>query len=537
MNDPEQTMTWSAAGSEDDLAERAWVYGDLPPEQAGGNPVDAMARFVSLAFIRDALKRKAWVWCATALVGFIIGSGLFVKFPPAYQASTTVLVNDGPNIDTSVAIQTDAALAQSRPVAADVVQKLGLTQSVSSFLAAYSVTTLTPQMLQITVNAPTSDEAVARAAAVAAAYLQLRNNYAQAQQQQLATQLNQQVKQAQAKVSAINTQISQTPAGGGALNNLQTQKTNAEDNLATVEQFATTTLATGKTTTDAIVQGSEVVNAAAPLKHSRTKGVLLYVVGGLVVGLALGLGVVIVMAVTSDRLRRRDDVADTLGAPVRLSVGPLGKRRGSDLETTRIVAYLRSAVPSGSKRPAGLAVAAVDNAPVVARAVVMLGTALAGQGKQVIVADLSDGAYAARLLGVKQPGVHPARKGGAQLTVAIPDRGEVAPVGPLDPGSSGTSHGPAPQALLAASASADVVLTLATLDPAFGADSLPTWATDVVAVVTAGLSSGAKIHAVGEMVRLSGARLSSAILVGADKRDQSLGLTVSAEEPARVRSL
>jgi capsular polysaccharide biosynthesis protein len=548
VNDPDQTMTWSVIGAEDDVAERPWPYGDVPPAEDRGNTVDTMGRFVSLAFIRDALKRGAWLWCATALVGLIVGSALFVKFPPAYQASTAVIVNDGPNVDTSVAIQTDAALAQSRPVAAQVVQKLGLTQSVSSFLAAYSVTPLTPQMLQITVNAPTSDEAVARASAVAAAYLQFRADYAQTQQQELVTELNQQVKQAQQKLDAVNSQISQASAGDvSGLSNLETQKANAENNLATVEQFATTTLASQKTTTNAVIDGSEVINPAAAVKHSRLKGAVLYVAGGLVGGLAVGLGLVIVLALTTDRLRRRDDVADALGAPVRLSVGTVRKHRwlpqstrragGSDLETSRIVAYLRASLPPGSKRPAGLAVAAVDNAQVVARAVVALGISLASQDKQVIVADLSDGARAARLLGARHPGVHPVSRGGVHLTVAIPDRGEVAPIGPLEPGKPGTENTRAPKALLAASASADVVLTLATLDPAFGADSLPTWATDVVAVVTAGRSSAAKIHAVGEMVRLSGTRLTSAILVGADKNDESLGLGVTPEEPARVRSL
>ena len=328
MNDPDQTMTWSVIGAEDDVAERPWPYGDLPPAEDRGNTVDTMGRFVSLAFIRDALKRGAWLWCATALVGLIVGSALFVKFPPAYQASTAVIVNDGPNVDTSVAIQTDAALAQSRPVAARVVQKLGLTQSVSSFLAAYSVTPLTPQMLQITVNAPTSDEAVARASAVAAAYLQFRADYAQTQQQEMVTELNQQVKQAQQKINAVNSQISQTPADDvSGLSNLETQKTNAENNLATVEEFATTTLASQKTTTNAVIDGSEVINPAAAVKHSRLKGAVLYVAGGLVGGLAVGLGLVIVLALTTDRLRRRDDVADALGAPVRLSVGAVRKHR------------------------------------------------------------------------------------------------------------------------------------------------------------------------------------------------------------------
>jgi len=548
VNDPDQTMTWSVIGAEEDVPQHSWPYGDVPAAEDSSDAVDMMARFVSLAFIRDALKRRAWLWCATALVGLVIGTGLFVMFPPAYQATTSVLVNDGPNVDTSVAIQTDAALAQSRIVAARAVGQLGLTQSVSSFLAAYSVAPLTPQMLQITVNAPTSSEAVTRASAVATAFLQFRAYYARTQQQEMVTELNQQVQQAQQKLNSINSQINQATADGGAtLGSLEIQKANAENDLASVQQYATTSLASQKSTTNAIIDGSQVIDAAAPAKHSRLKGAALYIAGGLVGGLVLGMGLVIVLALTTDRLRRRDDVADALGAPVRLSVGAVGKRRwlprptrrtgGSDLETSRVVAYLRASLPLGSERPAGLAIAAVDNAQVVARAVVALGTSLAGQGMQVIVADLSDGACAARLLGAKQPGVHPVSRRGVHLTVAVPDYGEVAPIGPLESGRPASEHAQAPKALLAASASADVLLTLATLDPAFGADSLATWATDVVAVITAGRSSGAKIHAVGEMVRLSGSRLTSAILVGVDKSDESLGLPLTPEESARVRSL
>jgi hypothetical protein len=40
-----------------------------------------------------------------------------------------------------------------------------------------------------------------------------------------------------------------------------------------------------------------------------------------------------------------------------------------------------------------------------------------------------------------------------------------------------------------------------------------------------GRSSWAKIHGVSEMVRLAGVSLVSAVLVGVDKNDESLGVT------------
>jgi len=71
----------------------------------------------------------------------------------------------------------------------------------------------------------------------------------------------------------------------------------------------------------------------------------------------------------------------------------------------------------------------------------------------------------------------------------------------------------------------DVLLTLATLDPAFGGEHLVTWADSAVAVVTAGQSTWTRVQSAADMVRSGGTSLVSAVLVGADKSDWSLGLT------------
>ena len=105
----------------------------------------------------------------------------------------------------------------------------------------------------------------------------------------------------------------------------------------------------------------------------------------------MGLAIVIIRALVSDRLRRRDDIAYALDAPVRLSVGTLRARRWlptlpgraakRDLDMKRVVAHLQSAVPRSTKGPAGLAIVAVDNAPVVARAVAALAASCAEPGQ------------------------------------------------------------------------------------------------------------------------------------------------------------
>jgi hypothetical protein len=52
--------------------------------------------------------------------------------------------------------------------------------------------------------------------------------------------------------------------------------------------------------------------------------------------------------------------------------------------------------------------------------------------------------------------------------------------------------------------------------------------------VTAGESSAEKVYSVGEMIRRSGTRLDSVVLIGADKTDESLGVPDSADQSVLI---
>ena len=127
--------------------------------------------------------------------------------------------------------------------------------------------------------------------------------------------------------TSIKSQISQlsaqptSSAQQAQLKNLQTELTQATDQAAVDQQTLEATKAS--TATPSAVTGSVVLDSAVPLAHSRLKYLLIYALTGLAFGLALGLGIVIVHAIVSGRLRRRDDVTHALGAPVKLSVGPV----------------------------------------------------------------------------------------------------------------------------------------------------------------------------------------------------------------------
>ena len=556
MNDHEQTvnkkdqMAALSLNGGSDLPERLWAYEDFTAVE--DRPADSAVGLVSLGFIRAAIRRSAWFWCTMTVVGLLAGFGLYAKAPPAYQASTSLILTDLlPGSSPGSAILDDQAVAQSRTVAGLAVRKLGLRQSVSSFLAAYTVTVISPRVLLITVNAPSSTDAVSRANALATEYLRFRAYQLVTEQQLILKSLDQHITQAKQHISSISNQMSQLSAQSASssqqarLSRLRTQRSQATVALNVLVQNTNNSQAGTQTEIVSEVKDSRVLDPAAPILHSRLKHLLIYIATGMILGLALGLGIVVVRALVSDRLFRRDDVTRALGAPVKLSVGKVrltrwlpGRRglaaaRGADVN--RIVTHLGRAVPPSSRGSAALAVVPVDDPQVAALCLVSLAVSCAQEGDQVVVADLCSGAPAARLLGAKDTGVRAVSVNGAHLVIVVPPRDDVVPVGPLPRTSRQTQPAPAGE-LVAACSSADLLLTLATLDPSLGGEHLPTWATDAVVVVTAGRSSWTKINAVGEMIRLAGTRLVSAVLLGADKTDESLGVihTPGADHDAAV---
>jgi len=536
MTDKDQTVIFSLNGN-DGLPERLKAFDDFNPTEE--RPATLANGLVSLAFIRGALRRTTAFWCAMAIVGLVIGVGINLKFPPAYKASTSVLITYAPGENPSGAVLDNQAIAQSRSVAQAAMAKLGIHESVSSFAAATTVTVVTERVLGITVSAPTSDAAVSRASAVANSFLQVRARQIETGQKLLLTTLQNVVNRDEQNVTSISAQISRvsaepaTTAQQGKLRTLHAQLNQAQTQVGVDQQTLEDTKAS--TATMSAITGSVVLDPAQPLAHSHLKYLVIYAFTGMVLGLFTGIGLVVVQAILSNRLRRRDDVTSALGAPVRLSVGALGLSRWrpgrhglgatENAGIRRIAAHLRAAVPHTVRGADGLAVIAVDDPGAAALSVVSLAMSRAREGRTVVVADLASGAPVAALLGSKGPGVRPVSVHDTQLTLAVPDRDDLSPFGPSGPAPADEPRSEFTAAVTEACASADLLLTLVTLDPSIGADHVASWASRAVAVITVGRSSWAKIHGVSEMVRLAGVSLVSAVLVGVDKNDESLGVT------------
>jgi hypothetical protein len=538
MSDHDQTVMSTVNGNRGHIR-RLGSFDDFTFGEE--QPADVATGLVSLGFIGAAIKRNMRLWLILAVVGLIGGLGYYYKAPPAAKASTSVLLTYGPSESPASAIFDNQTMAESHTVAQLAMKKLGdTTDPVGSFAASYTVGVVTDRILVIQASAPSTTQAVAKAQAIAEAFLQFRASQEETIQKAQVGALTQEEQAAQQGVDSLKGQVSAAQAQGASaaaqVKKLTLQLNQANVNLSVIQQEIAAT-SSGTATIQANA-GSVVLDPAAPLPASKTKKLLEYAVYGLIGGLVVGMALAAIGAVVSDRLRRRDDVARALGAPVRLSVGPVrlagrlprtkrGLAAAEDVEVKRIVAHLRGVMPVRERKVA-LAIIPVDEPDVAALSVVALATSCAEDGRRVVVADLAAGAPVAALLGAPGPGVKPVSAGKAQLVLAVPDPAEIAPSGPVGRPADG-QRSEFTEQVNAACGSADLLLTLIPLDPSLGADHLPSWASSAVAMVTAGKASWTKLHAVGEMVRLAGTSLVSTVLVGADKSDESLGVLPEAD--------
>ena len=533
----------TAPHGNDDERGQVWTDDDFASEPDLGTG-DAAAVVLAAsppvrASIGPAIGRRAGVWCAIGLLGLALGAGLYVKRPPPYKAVTTILLKQGGAQLASDEMLTDVALAQSRTVAAVAMRKLGLpvtSKAVLGFAGHYTVTSITDRVLQILVKASSPQQAVQWANVVAASFLQVLDTELQSQLNLTTTALASEISADQRQLNSLTAQVASLSAQRAAgphpkLTRLITEQRQAATTLKGLQQAASAYEASSKVANAAMLHSSQILDKATAIPRSHLRYPVLYLGGGMVGGLVIGLGLVVVQAMISTRPRRRDDVARALGGTVELSVGRVRPRRwrGRSVLTAernpalrRIVAGLGKALPD-TPGLAALAVIAADDESAAAVAVVSLALSLARRGRRVIVADLTPGTAAGRLLGISGAGVQIAEVDDHKILIAIPEPDDFLPAGPLRSAASPAHPGSTIPALDHACQSADVLLTLATLEPALGGDHLASWSGAAVVILTAGQSTATRISAVGEMIRLAGVSLTAAILIGADKSDESLG--------------
>ena len=209
MTDRDQRIPFSLNGDNGE-SERFGAYDDFAATES--RSTDFAPGLVSLAFIREAIRRSRRLWTVMAVVGLVLGAGVFVERPHEYQAQASVVLTLGSLCESFVTEGVGSnyqAIAATPAVAEIAVHQLGLQQSASSFVSTYTALSVTDQLMIVTASGPSSSQAVLRANAVASAFLQFRADQMQAEQNLVLGSIQQQVTQAKQHISSIDAQISQ----------------------------------------------------------------------------------------------------------------------------------------------------------------------------------------------------------------------------------------------------------------------------------------------------------------------------------------
>lgn len=494
---------------------------DVSPDVAESQPpVVLVGRLVSLRFILGALRRRRRILLICAVLGLVVGLGYHVVVPRTYNARATLYLAQAPGTDPSVGMANDIALLQTPAVgqrAADLLGEPSL--SPSKILGKAPGVAASNNILTLNVSGPSKTEAERRASALAKAFLGFRSERLQQQTAAANKALESQISSLQHQISQLSASINSAGSSsqGDQLSTLVGEQSSDTSELATLEQ----TVQQNEIASIGVIRGSSVVTPGTLIPASSAKLFGLDAMGGLIGGLVIGAAYVTLQAVLSDRLRRRDEVASLLGAPVELSLRRVRvpKRRRERWirraalkpagEIGTLAGYLRRrAVRQGVRRT--LLVVAMDDMMVPAAALALLGKRLADEGESVLVADLTDEGLLARSvesLWLDRPSMADRPGGGLQVfRPSVDDMTEV-----VEPPWVATPDG------------VDAVLVLTKVDPSRGAWHLE-WAKQAVVSVTAGRSSAQVVSSTAVLLRAAGITVRSGVLVGADAEDESIGL-------------
>lgn len=512
----------------------AWLVEAERPEQPELD--EAGPGLVSLHFLRHALRRRWRAWVGCAVLGMVLGAAVAVVLPSSSSATVTLLLAQPVGADPSMAMNTDVSLLRTRTVANRVIDDLGLDLEPEQLQGTVTVTVATTTVLVVEAQGPDPQEAVRRTEAMSTAFLDFRREtmelQAAAQVDRYETRLEALGKQAITFTAQYEVLSSSGRQARAQASEVLTSRAQVAAQVSELEQEIERT----RITTGAVIGASGVLDPTSPVvARSVVRTTALNTTAGLIVGGSVGVGWVLLAALLSQRLRRREDVALALGASVRCSVGRLpgrlpglawsGPRRHAAL--ARLVDALGAVTEPGA--PVRLGLGSVQSAAETVTLASAYAVEQALQRRRVLVVDLTERGRLEQVVPARWAAVvHGAdlRPPDVVRPVGVPLRA-VGPSGsPLRVPPTGLLRQPAVREAWEA---AEVVLSVVDTDPAVGLEHLPVWVDQMVLVVTAGRTTAERLRTTAELVRVAGLSLPFAVMVGADHHDESLG---RAEQPA-----
>ncbi|MET9178628.1 Wzz/FepE/Etk N-terminal domain-containing protein [Kitasatospora aureofaciens] len=277
------------------------------------------APLLDLQALVVAVRRRRRLWCSLALLGLLLGAAVAFLRPPPPTAATKVLVAhqaDQPN-DPGTLIRTDVALLRTTEIADQALKSLGSPDRTEDFMRTYEGTGLTNNLLQITVTGRSEAEAVARAEALADAFVadhvKRIKDAADAEAKALLDQRDRLRDQLAQVNQSIGDAAKQT--GPNASANLESLYANRAELTSRITDFGQRA-AEAQVGTPRLVAGTRIVDAPRAVRQSLPTTAATDAAIGLVLGLVLGVAVAAVGAVVADRPVLRREIAANLGASV-----------------------------------------------------------------------------------------------------------------------------------------------------------------------------------------------------------------------------
>ncbi|GAA0598296.1 Wzz/FepE/Etk N-terminal domain-containing protein [Streptomyces crystallinus] len=282
-------------------------------ESSGATPL------LDLQALVVAVRRRRRLWGLMALLGLLAGAAMAVLMPPPPTAVTKVLVThqeDQPN-DTGTLIRTDVALLGTTRIAAQALRTLESPERPEDFMRDYRGAGLTNNLLQITVTGDSDTQAVARAKALADAFVadhvRRMQDAAKAEAKALLDQRDRMRDElAQVNKAIGNRAPGSDPKASASIESLFARRAELNSRIADFDQRA----AEARTGAPKLVAGTQIVDAPRAVPHSLPKAAVTNAVIGALLGLVLGLAVAAVGSVVADRPVLRREIAANLGASV-----------------------------------------------------------------------------------------------------------------------------------------------------------------------------------------------------------------------------
>ena len=386
-----------------------------------------------------AVRRRRRLWGTLALLGLLLGGATAVLMPTPPTAATEVLVahaQDQPN-DPGTLIRTDVALLQTTRIAGKALATLKSSESPEDFLKEYQGIGLTNNVLQITAKGTSDADALARAKALANAFVADHVARLNADADAQAAALVQQGNSLRNELVQVNKSIdngpaSSDPGAAATLETLYSQRASLTAQIADFDQRAQE----ARVGTPQLISGTQVVDVPHLVRHSLPRTAATDAGIGLVLGLVVGLALAAIGTVVADRPVLRREIAANLGASViaelrparRRSVRLWQRRRTRDARQRLTRTLVRTAL-SSTEPLSLLELGCARSTAVIA---VDLARALAQEEPLVVVDGLPGGRFPRR----RKPGDPVVVRG--EFVATVPPQSDRIGVGSVAPGTAWT---------------------------------------------------------------------------------------------------